>query len=250
MSKLCKLSGTTARTLRYYDEINLLKPFKINSSGYRIYGMNEVDRLQQILFYRELGIGLDEIKSIIDNPNFNETEALSEHLSALKQKRVQLDLLIENVTKTIKKAKGEIAMTDKEKFEGFELHKKKLIEDNENQYGKEIRENYGDKVIDGSNEKILNMTVEQNQELETVTSELNETLKEAIKTGDIKGELAKRVYELHKKWISFYWNKYSKEAHIGVARMYVEDHRFTEYYDNISKGCAVFLRDVIEHHCN
>ncbi|MDX5641042.1 MerR family transcriptional regulator, partial [Clostridioides difficile] len=55
VQKLSKLAGISTRTLRYYDEIGLLKPLKINSSGYRIYGQNEVNKLQQILFYRELG---------------------------------------------------------------------------------------------------------------------------------------------------------------------------------------------------
>ena len=64
--KLGKLAGVSTRTLRYYDEIGLLKPTRINSSGYRIYGSPEVDRLQQILFYRELGVGLMDIKKIVN----------------------------------------------------------------------------------------------------------------------------------------------------------------------------------------
>ncbi|MGO0806770.1 MerR family transcriptional regulator, partial [Clostridioides difficile] len=71
VQKLSKLAGISTRTLRYYDEIGLLKPLKINSSGYRIYGQNEVNKLQQILFYRELGINLENIKNIINSPNFD-----------------------------------------------------------------------------------------------------------------------------------------------------------------------------------
>jgi len=62
VQKLAELSGVTARTLRYYDEIGILKPARINSSGYRVYGSREVDRLQQILFYRELGMILEEAR--------------------------------------------------------------------------------------------------------------------------------------------------------------------------------------------
>lgn len=68
IQKLSQLAGISTRTLRYYDEIGLLKPDRINSSGYRIYGATEVDRLQQILFYRELGVKLDSIKEIITSP--------------------------------------------------------------------------------------------------------------------------------------------------------------------------------------
>ncbi|HBH0785723.1 MAG: MerR family transcriptional regulator, partial [Clostridioides difficile] len=79
VQKLSKLAGISTRTLRYYDEIGLLKPLKINSSGYRIYGQNEVNKLQQILFYRELGINLENIKNIINSPNFDSLSALKEH---------------------------------------------------------------------------------------------------------------------------------------------------------------------------
>ena len=124
----------STRTLRYYDEIGILKPARINSSGYRIYGQEEVDQLQQILFYRELGLQLDGIKEIMTSPSFNRTKALQEHHALLLDKRRQLDLLITNVENTIASAEGRKTMSDQEKFEGF---KQKLIDDNEKKYGKE-----------------------------------------------------------------------------------------------------------------
>lgn len=101
VSELGKLSGISSRTLRYYDEIGLLKPARINDSGYRIYGKDEVDLLQQILFYRELGISLAEILNIIYNPDFNHIHALKNHHINVKKKRTQLDELISTVEKTI-----------------------------------------------------------------------------------------------------------------------------------------------------
>lgn len=91
VQKLGQLAGVSSRTLRYYDEIGILKPARINSSGYRIYGPKEVDRLQQILFYRELGMSLDQIKDIITSPSFDELEALKQHQVKLLEKREQLD---------------------------------------------------------------------------------------------------------------------------------------------------------------
>jgi DNA-binding transcriptional MerR regulator len=76
IQKLAKLAGVSKRTLRYYDEIDLLKPARINSSGYRIYSQKEVDRLQQILFYRELGVDLHSIKEIMTDPTFDRAKAL------------------------------------------------------------------------------------------------------------------------------------------------------------------------------
>jgi len=242
VQKLAQLAGVSTRTLRYYDEVGILKPARINSSGYRIYGAKEVDRLQQILFYRELGIGLDSIKEIVTAPSFDGAAALKEHHEKLLEKRQQLDALIENVEKTIALTEGRINMSDKEKFKGF---KQKMVEENEKKYGKEIREKYGKDTVEKSNAKLMNMTQEQYDEVTKLSEDVNKTLAEAFKTGDPAGELAQKAAELHKKWLTYYWSEYSKEAHAGLAQMYVDDERFTAYYDKEQPGTAEFLRDAI-----
>ncbi len=242
VQKLGNLTGISTRTLRYYDEIGILKPARINSSGYRIYGQIEVDRLQQILFYKELGISLENINEIVSSPSFDGAKALIEHRERLLDKRKQLDALIENVEKSIASTEGRLTMSDQEKFEGF---KQNLIDDNEKKYGKEARGKYGDEAVNNSNEKLLNMTQEQHEEVTRLASELEVKLAEAFKTGNPAGELAQKAADLHKKWLSFYWNQYSKEAHAGLAQMYVDDERFTAYYDKVQPGTAEFLRDAI-----
>jgi DNA-binding transcriptional MerR regulator len=242
VQKLGKLAGISPRTLRYYDEMNLLKPARINSSGYRIYGQSEVDRLQQILFYRELGLSLEHIKQIVNNPTFDGAKALIDHRSQLLDKRAQLDLLIANVEKTISSKEGKMTMTNNEKFEGF---KQKMIDDNEKTYGKEIREKYGDDTVNKSNAKVKNMTQAQHDEVKRLAGEVMTTLGEALQTGDPSSDLAQRAAELHKQWLMCYWSEYSKEAHAGLAQMYVDDERFTMYYDKEVPGTAEFLRDAI-----
>lgn len=246
INKLSKMADVSTRTLRYYDEIDLLKPARINSSGYRIYGQDEIDTLQQILFFRELGFQLDRIKEIISDADFNRENALSDHLAALLKKREQIDMLINTVTKTIGATKGETIMADKEKFEGF---KKKLIENNEQKYGAEIRRKYGDDAINASNEKLKGMLPEQYDESERLRLKIDETLKAAFQTGDPAGELAQKACEFHKKWLCFYYDNYTKEYHKGLGEMYVADERFTAYYDKIAVGCAKFLRDAINIYC-
>ncbi|WP_338470624.1 MerR family transcriptional regulator [Niallia sp. XMNu-256] len=242
VQKLAKLAGISTRTLRYYDEIDLLKPARINSSGYRIYAQEEVDRLQQILFYRELGVELKDIKEILTNPAFDSNKALREHLQELLEKRMQLDVLIANVTKTIASKEGRMTMSNKEKFAGF---KKKMIDENEQKYGQEARDKYGEEAVDASNSKLMNMTEEQYKEMTLIGEEINVTLAQAMKTGDPTGELAQKTADLHKKWLMFHWKDYSKKAHAGLAQMYVDDERFTAYYDKIEPGAAQFLRDAI-----
>ena len=242
VQKLGKLAGVSTRTLRYYDEIGILKPARINSSGYRIYGQQEVDCLQQIMFYREMGLELSVIKEILKAEDFDEVKALDKHLDSLLARRNQLDLLIENVNKTIAYKKGWIQMSDKEKFEGF---KKKLVDENEEKYGEEIREKYTDQVVNETNQKMLQMTKEQYEEFKKLEQEILDTLEEAYATNDPSGELGQKAANLHKKWLGYTWKEYSKEAHAGLAQMYVADERFTAYYDNKQPGLAAFLRDAI-----
>lgn len=248
VNKLAKISGISTRTLRYYDEIGLLRPARVSSNGYRIYGKEQVDTLQQVLFYRELGVNLDQIKNLLYSQDFDQEKALQDHLNALLQRKEQIELLIENVSKTIGSLKGEIIMSDNEKFEGF---KQKLIDENEQKYGKEVREKYGDEAINASNSKIKGMTPEQYAEVEKLSSELNETLKAAFESCNPSGELAQKACELHKKWLCCFWvnGTYSKEVHKALAQGYVDDERFTAYYDKIAPGCAVFLRDAINIYC-
>jgi DNA-binding transcriptional MerR regulator len=242
VQKLGLLAGVSTRTLRYYDEIDLLKPARINSSGYRIYGQQEVDRLQQILFYRELGVSLEEIKEILDSPTFDAERALREHREKLLERRAQLDALIANVNLTLAQREGTKTMSDKQKFEGF---KQRLIDDNEAQYGEEIRAKYGSDQVDKSNQKIKGMTEQEYAALEKLNEELHETLAQAFATGDPAHALAQKAADLHRQWLSFYWESYSKEAHAGLAQMYVDDPRFTAYYDKEQPGVAEFLRDAV-----
>lgn len=242
IQKLSQIAGVSTRTLRYYDEIGILKPARINSSKYRIYGQAQVDLLQQILFYREMGVSLDTIKEIITAKDFNEEKALEHHLTKLLAEKKQLDILIENVKKTLEYKKGNINMSDNEKFQGL---KKKLINENEQKYGKEIREKYGDETINESNQRMMNMTKEQYEEFEQLGQEVLDTLEAAYATGDPAGELAQKTADLHKKWLTFTWKEYSKEAHSGLAQMYVDDERFTAYYDKKQPGLAAFLRDAV-----
>lgn len=242
IQKLGQLAGVSTRTLRYYDEIGILKPARINSSGYRIYGQKEIDLLQQILFYRVLEVDLDTIKEILNAPGFNGIRALNEHHGKLVEKRKQLDRLIANVEKTIASTEGRIVMSNQEKFEGF---KKRIVEDNEKKYGEEVRAKYGNDAADKSNRKVLNMTQEEYEKAERLAVEIKTKLAEAFQTGDPSSEPAQKAVELHRQWLCLYWDGYSKEVHVGLGNMYVDDERFRAYYDEEQPGTAEFLRDAI-----
>ena len=246
IQKLATMSGISTRTLRYYDQIGLLTPARRLESGYRVYGEAEVDALQQILFYRELGLELAEIGAIMRSPDYDRKSVLKEHLKKLESRRKQINMLIENVTKTILKEEGKITMTDTEKFKGF---KEELILENERKYGSEVREKYGDEAADASNAKLMNLTQEEYGAMEKLGNEIKRLLCEAVENGvSPESETGRKVMELHKEWLSYTWKTYSREAHIGVVQMYTADERFTTYYDEKTPGCAAFLKAAVENY--
>lgn len=134
-------------------------------------------------------------------------------------------------------------MTNEQKFEAF---KNKLIEDNDKQYGEEIRGKYGEEQVLANYGKLKNMTEEQYESVNQLEKMLFERLKEAKANGDASAEVAMEAAELHKRWLSFYWAKYTPQAHAGLAQMYIHDERFTAYYDDkVGKGATQFLHDAI-----
>lgn len=242
INNLSKMAGISTRTLRYYDEIDLLKPQRISSNKYRIYGEKEVDLLQKILFYREIGMPLYDIKKIILSPEYDAKKELEKHLEDLILKQKHLNKLIYSVEKTILSIKGEYNMSNSEKFEAF---KEKMVNDNEEKYGKEIREKYGDDAVNESNKKIRNMKKEEHEKAEKLRNEINELLREAVLTGDTSNDISRKLCETHKEWLCIYYDKYTKEYHLGLANMYVEDERFAKYYEDVIIGGAKFLREAI-----
>ena len=224
ISNLANLSGVSTRTLRYYDEIGLLKPHDINDSGYRVYTQHEVDLLQQIIFYRELEVPLKDISTIINQPSFDQTIALEEHYDKLLRKRNRLDTMLTTIEKTIATKKGATTMSDQEKFEGF---KAQAISQNEQYYGEEIRNKYGNEVIDNSNEKFKNMSKAQYDDFKNLEQRIGDLLQQAYQTGDPSSAVAQELVATHKQWLLYTWPSYSTEAHIGLAELYIHDAAFT-----------------------
>jgi len=157
-----------------------------------------------------------------------------------------VDTLIETITKSIATLRGEITMSDTEKFEGF---KKAMIENNEQQYGSEIREKYGDAVVGDANATVMGLSAEQYQKVQSLSDQITETLKMALSEGNPASELAQKACALHEEWLKYFLPHYSKEIHRGLAQSYVTDPRFKKYYDEIAIGCAEFFCAAIDIYC-
>ena len=241
--KLSELAGVSARTLRYYDEIGLLKPLEISEAGYRYYGERELALLQQILFYRERGFDLKQIRKILYQDDFDIMRALKEHLRELEEQKAHVESLIRTVEQTIRSMKGECEMSDKERFQAF---KERVVKGNEERYGAEIREKYGDEELDAANRKVLDMSEEDWERFQNLGEEIKIQLKEAVLAGETpESERGKRIVLLHKEWLGKTWKQYTKEAHAAIADMDICDERFRLYYDKEVEGCAAFLEAAV-----
>ncbi len=244
IQQLANLAGVSSRTLRYYDEIDLLKPKRMNSAGYRIYGQKEVDRLQHILFYRELDVRLDTIVTLMNEDTFRIEKTLLQHKRHLEQKRDRLNQLLHILEQTIESAKGGEPMSNQSKFAAF---KRQQIKENETLYGIEIRKEYGDDTVDAANNHLLQLTESDYLKRQEIEKALTEQLREASNSSIITKETEQEITQLHKKWIMFSWSTYSEEAHIGLADLYLEDERFKRYYDGIASNAASILRTAIRN---
>lgn len=148
--ELAELTGISVRTLHHYDKIGLLTPQKDDENGYRHYSEQEVDKLQQILFFKELDFPLKKIKQILDDPSFDKSIALSLQYRLLTEKKKQIETMLITLDQTIKNEKGEITMTNEEKFTGFDF--------STNPYEEEAKKLWGDETVEQANTNISKMT--------------------------------------------------------------------------------------------
>ncbi|WP_070120058.1 MerR family transcriptional regulator [Bacillus marinisedimentorum] len=231
VKEVADLVGISVRTLHHYDEIGLLIPEKTNEAGYRAYTDENLETLQQILFFKELGFPLKKIKKILDSPSFDRQEALEMQHKMLLEKKRRLDKMIGTIEKTIQQSKGEIQMSNPEKFEGFDF--------SHNPYEQEAREKWGDKAVDEANEKAKNLTVVDQEKF-------NEIYRNLAAIRNLSPD-SKEAQEGIKKWYQFLnkMRNYSPEAFKGLGQMYVDDERFTKNIDRFGEGLAAFMRDAM-----
>lgn len=242
---LSRLSGVTTRALRWYDKIGLLTPSGRTEGNYRLYGPAEVDRLQDILYYRALGVELAQVKRILDDPSYNRLAVLRSHLAALEAERERVQGLINSVKETILTQERDEIMIDEKKFEAF---KRGALEEYRKTYEAESREQYGDVEVDAMLTRLQGVTQEQYAEWESLGREILEKLSAAVTAGtDPAGEVGKEIAALHQRWLTVTGNQYDVQRHRGLAELYVQDERFTAYYDREVPGCARFLRDAVLH---
>jgi len=242
VKQLADLAGISVRTLHYYDQIGLLKPQRVNENGYREYGEKEILCLQQILFFRELDFGLEEIKAIIDKPDFDMMQALKLHRTLLQRKVDRLHGLIETVDKTLLNLKGELTMSEKEYYGGFSREQQE-------KYEQEIKEKYGDKALNESRRRMKKWNPEEFKRITEESNAIFTAIKENMAKGHDSREVQEQVKRLH-RWLN---NFYSCDYEIlkGLGHLYNEHPDFVKMYrTRYDEKMPEFLLQAIEYYCD
>lgn len=245
INELAQLAGVSVRTLHHYESVGLVVPERLGN-GYRIYHEGDVRRLQQVLLFRECGLPLKEIRSIMDAPDYDAREALEEHLIALERRKKELERLIGTVENTILEMEGALAMTDKERFEGL---KRETIRENEERFGAEARDRHGDAAVDAANAALLAMDEDGWNDMNGLESAIIEQLGIALASGDPAGPEAAELAAMHARWIRMHWGEaaFNTEAYLAMVRAYLADKRFQAYYDErAGQGACAFLVEAVE----
>ena len=239
VKQLADLAKVTRRTLHYYDQIGLLEPESVAENGYRIYGERAVYRLQQILFYRELGFSLDEIQTALNHPDFNLLQALESQHNGLLERRERLDRLIQSVELTKMRLKGEIRMDDQQLFEAFS-------DEQEKQYAMEAVQTWGEEAARG----IRKWHAYGEQKQAAIRQEGNAIYLDMVKLLDQNPE-SPQVQDVVARWHQHmrYFYEPSKERLLGLGEMYVESPDFRATFDRIHPDLASFMRSAIQHYC-
>jgi MerR family transcriptional regulator, thiopeptide resistance regulator len=237
VKQLSRLAGVTPRTLHHYDAIGLLKPSRVGDNGYRYYGEDALLRLQQILFYRELDIPLDDIKKIMGRRDFDVLGALESHKDALNKQVARLNRLIHTVDNTINHLKGTNIMSEKAYFEGF-------TEEQQEKYAQEAEQMYDPESVRESNRKWKAYSAAKKEAIMAEGKAIYVDLIEAMP----KGADSPKVQELIERWrkhMDYFWTP-NLEQLFGLANGYNDDPRFKTNFDKMHPQLAEFMREAVK----
>jgi len=235
VKKLAQLSGVSIRTLHFYDEIDLLKPAYYGENNYRYYEEEQLLMLQQILFYRELDLPLNEIQKILASDEFDKIKALKSHKIILEANLDRTSRLIETIDKTIKHLRGEKMVKLDEIFKGFSEEKQKIYENFL------IEQGVNPSVIKEVNSKIKNWTKDEWLANKKEADEIYAKLAESIDQGlSPESPQVQALIDAHYKMTTKFWIP-NKESFIGLSEFYKSHPDFEKYYDAIHPQLLEFL---------
>ena len=230
---MAKLANVSIRALHHYDEMGLLKPSKRSAAGYRLYSEDDLDRLQQVLFYKELGFGLDKIGELMADPDFDRGKALIAQRELMAKQATRLQAMVKLIDKTLVSIEGGIDMKKEEKFEGFEA---------------EAKERWGE--TDSYKESARRTKNYTEEDWSRIEMEDETRIAKMVDLFDrqVGAEEPGAMDLAEEARLSIDKNFYpcSHEMHLRLGEMYVADQRFTDFYDKHRQGLAKWFNAAIK----
>jgi DNA-binding transcriptional MerR regulator len=242
VKELAELSGVSVRTLRFYDETGLFKPAYYGDNGYRYYEKDQLFVLQQILFYRELGIELAQIQKIMGDPNFDKVKALKAHREALLKESLRAQTLIMTIDKTLAHLEREKPMKDHEIYNGFDPKKQA-------EYEKYLVDNYGDhasKNIEESKNRTKDWTKEDFEKVRQDYARVHKSIKEKMENGLPEADpTVQELIKVHYEIVNRFWTP-NRQAYIALGKSYCEYSDFRKHFDSVHPRLAQYLASAMK----
>ncbi len=239
VKEVARLSGVTVRTLHHYDQVGLLKPAQVGENGYRYYGREELLRLQQILFHRELELPLEAIADVLARPDFDRLEALRRHRKTLSGKAARYRRLIHTLDRTLAALEGETQMKDEDLYKGFAPEKQP-------EYEAYLIDRFGDKArasIEASKAALKTWSKGDWERSSRENAEVEAELGRALAAGlPSDCEAVQELIRRHHAWVAVMWTRTpSREAYVGLGQLYSDHPDFRARYEAVQPGLTEYL---------
>jgi DNA-binding transcriptional MerR regulator len=240
VGSVARLAGVTVRTLHHYDDIGLVVPAGRTESGYRTYGSGEVERLQEVLFFRELGFSLEKIREIVGRPGYSRSTALKQQREMLEARAEHLSRMIDAVDHAIAAEQIGETMSNEDMLEVFG-------DFDPAEYEEEAKERWGDTdAYKQSAQRTARYTKDDWKAVQAEVDGIYQGLVKLMAAGTPADDPeAMGLAEQHRLHISSRFYDCSKEMHAGLGQMYVADVRFKENIDKAGEGLAEYLSAAI-----
>jgi DNA-binding transcriptional MerR regulator len=238
---VAKLAHVSVRTLHHYDETGLLVPPERSEAGYRLYTPEDLERLQQVLFHKELGFCLEDIRDLMSDPVFDRREALIAQRDQIAMRALRLEAMLGLIDRTLASLEGGIPMKDEEMFEVFG-------DFDPSEYEEEVKERWGDTdAYKESARRTKGYSKEDWQrfkdENDAISATIASLLDEGVASDDPR---AMDAVDRARLQIDHWFYPCSHEMHVGLGEMYIADPRFTATYEKIQVGMAQYVYDAIK----
>lgn len=241
VGRVARLAGVTVRTLHHYDRIGLVRPSARTPAGYRVYDEADLERLRQVLVYRRLGFGLDEIASLVDDPDADPVAHLRRQRDLLTARAEALTGMIAAIDRHLEARTMGMRLTPEEQLDVFGTDKVG------GEWADEAERRWGETdAYRESQRRAARYTRDDWVRLKAESDEGLRAFTDALRAGlPATGPEAAGLAERHRQFVSRWFYDCDYDVHRGLAEMYVSDDRFTRTYDDVEPGLARYVHDAI-----